>query len=253
MHRFCIASDGIKGNQVYISGEEARHMATVLRLQPGDVVGVFDGSGYEYEVTLLTVTSSAVTGQVLSRKPTAAEPPVVVTLVQGVAKGEKMDYIIQKSVELGVSRIIPVQTEHSVVRLEGERAINRVKRWNRISFEACKQCGRTKPPVVEEVSRLDKVLDRFAGRPGILFYEQRKTNRLGDLINQHRRTMAEQGTIIFIGPEGGFSKSEVQTAEDRGIWTAGLGPRTLRTETAGVVALSILMWELGDLGGCSSG
>jgi len=251
MRRFYVNPDRIDDSQVLIDGEEARHIATVLRSQPGDRIILFDGSEYEYEVKILSITSSVVVGQVLSSRLTTAEPPVVVTLVQGLAKGEKMDYIIQKSVELGVNRIIPIQTERSVVKLDGERALGKVKRWNRMTVEACKQCGRIQPPVVEEVSRLGPILERFSGIPGILFYEEQKTNKLGTLINQHRQSMLERGVAVFIGPEGGFSKSEVQMAEEKGVLVAGLGPRTLRTETAGLVALSILMWELGDLGRCS--
>ncbi|MGI6550008.1 MAG: 16S rRNA (uracil(1498)-N(3))-methyltransferase [Syntrophomonadales bacterium] len=250
MRRFFVAPDNILGMQVFIDGDEARHIAVVLRSQPGDEIIVFDGSEYEYEVRLLSVTSSMVTGQVLSSRLTTADPPIAITLVQGLAKGEKMDYIIQKSVELGANRIIPVQTDHSVVKLDRERALGKVKRWNRMTLEACKQCGRNQPPVVEEVSRLDAVLKRVSGMmPSIFFYEQCKTNKLGALLNQHRQEMLEQGVAVFIGPEGGFSQSEAQLAEKSGALMAGLGPRTLRTETAGLAALTILMWELGDLGG----
>ena len=128
MHRFYVNADSIKDIEIFINGDEARHIAAVLRSQPGDTIGVFDGSGYEYEVRLLSVTSSEVRGQLLSRRLNAAEPPVAVTLVQGLAKGEKMDYIIQKSVELGVNRIIPVQTDYSVVKLDPDREAQRVKR-----------------------------------------------------------------------------------------------------------------------------
>ncbi len=249
MRRFFVTSDKIVDTQVFIDGDEARHIATVLRSQPGDVVIVFNGSEYEHEVRLISVTSSMVTGQVLSSRLTTAEPPVAITLVQGLAKGEKMDYIIQKSVELGVNRIIPVQTERSVVKLDRERALGKVKRWNRMALEACKQCGRTQPPMVEEVSGLDAILQRVSGMPGVFFYEQCKTNKLGSLINEHRQAMLDQGVVVFIGPEGGFSPSEARTAEKKGVLMAGLGPRTLRTETAGLAALTILMWELGDLGG----
>jgi len=250
MRRFYVAPDNLNQDRVTISGDEARHIAVVLRLKPGDVIGVFDGSGYEYQISLSSVDSNLVVGRVLSRTPAVAEPPVAITLVQGLAKGEKMDYIIQKSVELGVSRIIPIQTEHSVVKLDSQKAENRIRRWNRLSLEACKQCGRSQPPPVEELSDLGTVLKRFSGMPGIFFYEGSKEMPLGALIKEHRQAMLERGTIIFIGPEGGFSRDEARLAEDSGIMIAGLGPRTLRTETAGLVALSILMYELGDLGGC---
>ena len=252
MRRFYVAPDNLNQDRVTISGDEARHIAVVLRLKPGDVIGVFDGSGYEYQISLSSVDSNLVVGRVLSRTPAVAEPPVTITLVQGLAKGEKMDYIIQKSVELGVSRIIPIQTEHSVVKLDSQKAENRIRRWNRLALEACKQCGRSQPPPVEEVSGLSAVLKRFSGMPGIFFYEGCKEMPLGALIKEHRRAMLERGTVIYIGPEGGFSGDEAQLAADSGVMFAGLGPRTLRTETAGLAALSILMYELGDLGGCSA-
>ncbi len=247
MRRFYVSPANI-GDQITIHGDEARHIARVLRLQPQEMIIAFDGSGYDYEVKLLSVSSDEVTGTVLSCILNTTEPPVDITLVQSLAKGDKMDFIIQKAVELGVNRIIPIQSDHSVVKLDQKRADGRVRRWNRMAMEACKQCGRSRLPIVEEVSRLALVLKKSPEIPGVFFYEQRKQEKLGDLINQHRQAMLEQGTAIFIGPEGGFSESEARMAQNAGLIMAGLGPRTLRTETASLIALSVLMWELGDLG-----
>jgi 16S rRNA (uracil1498-N3)-methyltransferase len=133
MRRFYVNPDNICDTHITINGSEARHITSVLRLQAGERIVIFDGSGYDYEVLLLSVTSAVVTGEVLSQSLAITEPPVVITLVQGLAKGEKMDFIIQKSVELGVDRIIPIQTDHSVVKVENERASGKILRWNRMA------------------------------------------------------------------------------------------------------------------------
>ncbi|NLV16204.1 MAG: 16S rRNA (uracil(1498)-N(3))-methyltransferase [Syntrophomonadaceae bacterium] len=247
MRRFYVAQQNITDTIVSITGEEAHHIANVLRMHPDESIIIFDGSGWDYEIRLQSISSRLVTGHIISRTLNSAEPPLSITLVQGLAKGEKMDFIIQKAVEVGVNRIIPIHCDYSVVRLEGKKPTARVERWNRMAIEACKQCGRSQPPPVEMVSGLEDVLKKTADRPRIIFYEQSKERGLNDIINQHRRLFLEQGLTVFVGPEGGFSPAEVHKVQEAGGWIAGLGPRILRTETAGLVALSILMWELGDL------
>lgn len=247
MRRFYTDQQSIVDTMVRITGEEAHHIANVLRMHPDESIILFDGSGWDYEIRLQTISSQLVTGDIISRTLNTSEPPIKITLVQGLAKGEKMDFIIQKAVEVGVSRIIPIHCDYSVVKLEGKKSAARVERWNRMTIEACKQCGRSQPPPVETVSGFESVRRRLAGQPQILFYEQSKEQGLGNIIKQHRQLFLEQGLTIYIGPEGGFSPAEIQKFQGNGGWIAGLGPRILRTETAGVVALSILMWELGDL------
>ncbi len=232
--------------EINITGNEARHIAAVLRLQPGDRIIGFNGSETDVEIELLSVSSQLVTGWVVAESTNGAEPRLQITLVQGLAKGEKMDLIIQKAVELGVSRIIPVHTQNAVVVLDADKAVRRTERWNRVSLEACKQCGRSRPPLVEMAQDINKVIDRQE-TPAIFFYEQRKEASLRRILDEHRESMRERGVTIYIGPEGGFTPQEASRAEKAGIILAGLGPRTLRTETAALAAISILMWELGEI------
>lgn len=242
MRRFYADQQSIADTMVRITGEEAHHIANVLRMQPDESIMIFDGSGWDYEIRLQTISSQLVTGDIISRILNPAEPPIKITLVQGLAKGEKMDFIIQKAVEVGVSRIIPIHCDYSVVKLEGKKAATKVERWNRMTIEACKQCGRSQPPPVETVSGFEAVLRGLAGQPQMIFYEHSKERGLGSILKQHRQLFLEQGLTVFIGPEGGFSPVEIHKFQGAGGWIAGLGPRILRTETAGVVALSILMW-----------
>lgn len=250
MRRFFVRKEAIEGRNIRIEGEEARHICRVLRLGPGQMINVFDGTGHEYEVEILSVGIDSVNGRITGTVSAYREAPLPVTLVQALVKGDKMDYIIQKAVELGVSRIIPFQAERSVVRLPGDRAEGRVQRWNRVAREACKQCGRAVPPEVAEVTGFKAALELNRGQPGIIFYENEQAERKGlkALLSEQRDSIMGQGVCIYIGPEGGFSYSEVDTARAYGLHKASLGPRILRTETAGLAALSIIMYELGDLG-----
>ncbi|MGE5421918.1 MAG: 16S rRNA (uracil(1498)-N(3))-methyltransferase [Ignavibacteriales bacterium] len=250
MRRFMVDKAAIENDQIIILGEEARHISLVLRLQCADIIEVFDGSGTDYQLELLEVASTRVVGRIIDQCRSAAEPQVSLVLVQGLAKGEKMDLIIQKAVELGVSRIIPVNTDHAVVKISGDKTADKVTRWNRISAEACKQCGRSRPPRVEEIADLEAVISSRQGRPGIFFSVGSNNNSLRSELETIRKLIQADELYLFIGPEGGFSRAEAKQAEDMGMVIAGLGPRILRTETAAIAALSVVMYEIGDLGGC---
>lgn len=247
MRRF-YSEDRITGAQVVIRGDEAQHIARVLRLKPGETVVVFDGSGFDSTMVLEEVTASMVSGTVIERNRAATEPAFPITLVQGLAKGDKMDLIIQKAVELGVSRIIPLETDHAVVNLDEKKARGKAERWNRIALEACKQCQRSCPPRVEPVAELADIIRLAGDAPVLFFYEGARHVSLQDTLEQVGPKARERGMFLVIGPEGGFSEREASTAEKAGFYSAGLGPRILRTETAGLAALSIIMYVLGDMG-----
>lgn len=250
MRRFMVDNSAIENDQIIITGDEAKHISVVLRLKSGDMVEVFDGSGTDRLVELAQVTSSLVTGRIVDHYRSAAEPPFSLVLVQGLAKGEKMDFIIQKAVEIGADRIIPVNTDHAVVKIDPGKAVEKVVRWNRISYEACKQSGRSRPPRIENITTIYDILESRTGKPGIFFYEGSNNNNLRSILQSVRHDSRENELYIFIGPEGGFSKPEAKLAEDKGMIIASLGPRILRTETAALTALTVVMYEIGDLGGC---
>ncbi len=247
MHRFFISPQNIKGNTVNIDREEARHIEKVLRLTIGDIVVCFDGTGREYQVRLEGRENGILTGQIIHTGLRESEPVLKLYLAQGIAKGEKMDTIIQKSVEIGVAAIYPVSCERSVVRLAVDKAEKKVHRWQSIAREACKQCRRNLIPEVIPVMNFTSLLEEIGDKPAIMLYENENQTSLKSLLKSQLREINGQEIFLLIGPEGGFSPQEVETANRKGIYTASLGPRILRTETAGLVAASIILYEYGDM------
>lgn len=247
MHRFFISPENIYDGEVRISGSEARHVERVLRLQAGDQITVFDGSGWEYTVLLTGKKGGDLIGEVMARKQVDREAGMELHLVQGIARGERMDLVIQKAAELGVHTIHPLASEYSVVQLQGERAEKKVQRWQQIAREACKQCRRNLVPRVEPIRELTAFLDRMHGEAGIMLYEDEQRMSLRTILTG-TDLLERERIYVLVGPEGGFSPREVEMARQAGVTTAGLGKRILRTETAGLVACSILLYEHGELG-----
>ena len=211
---------------------------------------MIDGSGHEYEVRLLAldVKAERAEAEIIAVKAVNRDPQLAVTLVQGIVRGERMDFVIQKATEIEVHRIVPLAAEHGVVRVTGEKARRKVERWRKIAREACKQCGRVVVPEVTEVVDLGRALQMQGDAAGIFFYEGERSS-LKSVLRNNSALFQQQGVFIYIGPEGGFSMSEVETARKGGLFLAGLGPRILRAETAAVAALTAVLYELGDLGG----
>jgi len=230
----------------YVQGKDAAHLTRVLRLGPGAEVLVLDEDGKLYRSRIASAAFGAVRLEIFEQVEGQGEPPLKVTLVQGLARGDKMDLVIQKATELGVSRIVPLVSERAVVRLEGTRIEKRVARWQKIAVEAAEQCGRLRVPVVEQP--LDLAASLKLAEPGdtVLFlWEGEKERRLRDILRQHHPAGE---VFLFVGPEGGFSAGEARMAADAGAFCVTLGPRVLRTETAGLIAAALVLYELGDLG-----
>jgi 16S rRNA (uracil1498-N3)-methyltransferase len=247
----------LTSDQINIIGDQARHLALVLKSQPGDTVTVFDGNGSKYECRLTVVRKKEVLAEIISKEPYSTESPASITLAQGLPKGDKMDFIIQKSTELGVRRIIPLITERSQVR-----HTHKTGRWRKIAISASQQSGRDKVPEVGEPAALENYLDEIippaargyiedikgvkldAGTCIILSEEYKKRNLKQALTSADDTSLI----TILVGPEGGFSKEEVSAAVEKGFIEVSLGPRILRTETASIAAISIIQYELGDAG-----
>ncbi len=248
MSRFFIDSSAVdrNTNKITITGEDVNHIKNVLRAAQGDKLILSDGSGSEYSASIETFEKDRITASIVEVMDNLTEPPIDVVLFQGIPKSDKMDSIIQKSVELGVRRIFPVITERTVVRFDNAKDMeNKTARWRRISLEAAKQCNRGMVPIVERPLKLEKAFEasaEFALR--LIPYENEKETSL----KQYLRQPVNGGICFFIGPEGGFSENEIQSARSKGIVPVTLGPRILRTETAGPAVLSILLYELGDIG-----
>lgn len=240
MPRFPIAIERIKDGKATISGPDYKHIVRVLRLKPGDDIILFDESGIEYKGSIIGIDTKEVTVEVEESRRIETESRLNTTLLQGIPKGEKMDFIVEKATELGVKTIVPVITERSQVK-----HAEKIKRWQRIAYESLKQCGRIAPPEIHPTTTFDEAIKYpYYNSLKLIFYEKCKHSFKDDL---HNRPQPPSNIILFIGPEGGFSQKEVRMAEDRGFIQMGLGPRILRTETAGIVALSILQFVYGDI------
>lgn len=246
MYRFFI-QEVLDDNNFILTTADAKHAGKVLRLKAGDAVLVVTPGGETYEAVLNKVGDLKAEGQLIRLLESHTESPLDITLVQGLPKGDKLELIIQKCTELGIAAIWPVHTERVVVRLDRAKADERRKRWSRIAQEAAKQCGRQRVPAVGSLQDWQRVLDNLPqNAQGILLWESENNKSLREVLSDMR---AEQPIFIFVGPEGGFTEEEVAAAQSKGIPTVTLGPRILRTETAGLAAVAIISYQLGDLGG----
>ena len=238
MPRFFI--DGAADGRAYIAGADALHIAKALRMRPGEALTLCDGKGTDFEGVLETVTDRQVTVRITASRPSQAEPTLAVTLYQGLPKGDKMDWIVQKAVELGVTAVVPVATRRSVARLEG-KADKKQERWQRIAAEAAGQCGRGMLPSVERPLSWSQALSCLSGEPALVFYEG-GGRPLRELVPPSTRRLS-----VFVGPEGGFDPEEIDAIRRQGGGVATLGPRILRCETAPLAALTLLMHLSGNM------
>lgn len=246
MPRFFVRDADPSAGFIKITGEDFNHIKNVLRLKKNDEVTICDGKGLDYISSIDEIGNDFITASVSRKEKNCNEPPLTVTLYQGIPKSDKMDFIIQKCVELGAAAFVPVETERSVVRLDNPRdGIKKTERWRRISTEAAKQSKRgIIPDVMPPVDFSQALLMASRSELSIMPYENEKANGLNKII----RGKNFSNISVFIGPEGGFSDSEIGKAAAAGIIPVTLGPRILRTETAGLAAVTILMYELGDMG-----
>ncbi|MGQ9754510.1 MAG: 16S rRNA (uracil(1498)-N(3))-methyltransferase [Desulfotomaculales bacterium] len=245
--RFFVPPDAWAGDRVTITGRDYHHIRHVLRLGPGARLIVLDGGGRSFEAVIETVQKGSVSALVTGEAPALPEPPVKVTLVQGLPRGEKMELIVQKATEIGVTGIVPLAAARAVLRLAGDRAGRRRLRWQRIAVEAAEQSGRGRFPVVGEIQDLAGVLRGLPeGAAAFLLWEAEQATTLKQVL---RAGPARAEVYLFIGPEGGFTRDEVAAARDAGVVPVSLGGRILRTETAGLVAAALVLYEWADLGG----
>jgi 16S rRNA (uracil1498-N3)-methyltransferase len=244
MRRFTIAPDRILGGRVTFDALESRHLTRALRLKPGDTVIASDGAGHDYTVRLESVGARA-TGTVLGVAARHVESPLAITLVQAVPKGDKMETIVRAATELGVAHVRPAITARTVVRLGAGAAAERAERWRRVAREAAKQCGRTVVPDVAVPVPLPACLDAARDSELALCLWEGEAPPLASACDTARRP---RRAAVLVGPEGGFEAAEVDAARHSGWHVTSLGPRILRTETAGPAIIAILQSRFGDLG-----
>ena len=222
--------------------EQAHHASHVLRLAAGDAVTAFDGRGNEYDATIARISKQGVTLNVGDPRAVSRESPLHIVLAQGISSGDRMDYTIQKAVELGVRAIQPLTTERSVVRLDPERAAKRVAHWQGIVVASCEQCGRNVVPQVLPVV----AFHAWLGSPAPASSALRLTLAPGAAVRLAEVNRPEGTIVLLAGPEGGLSPREAADTQATGFTSVRLGPRVLRTETAAVAALSAMQAVWGD-------
>lgn len=247
MRRFFTEPQNISGNTASIF-EDSKHIEKVLRMKCGDEILIFDGTGYEYTARLVSIEKNQCRAEVLKKELSLSEPRTRVTLFQGLPKSGKMELIIQKAVELGVTEIVPVVTERCVTKIANAAAgVEKTRRWNKVSVEAAKQCGRGLVPTVLEPVPFEKAVVMLAKMqlplmPYEVLGHEGRCN-LKEILEENK-SAEEFG--IMVGPEGGFSEKEAAYAKENGIRAVGLGKRILRTETVASALIPVIMYDRGD-------
>ena len=244
MHRFFVSPSQVQQDKVYFSPEQARQMATVLRLRQGHDVLVLDNTGLCYRVQLGNVTPASAFGEVQETGQADGEPQVRITLFQALLKGQKWEYLLQKGTEVGISDFVPTLCQRSVSRYDQASWESKLRRWQTILKEAAEQSGRGRLPVLHAPMTSVMACQSAEGL-GVLAYEEERETSL-------REVLASSPTVshlsLYVGPEGGFTQDEVALARQHGIRVVSLGRRILRAETAGVIASAAILYALGDLG-----
>lgn len=221
-----------------LDASAAQHLVKVLRMKEGDAVRLFDGSGAFYPATLIQTAKKSVLVKTALKELANTASCLHTHIGQVMSRGDRMDYAIQKSTEMGVNEITPLSSERCEVRLNKEREEKRIQHWQQVAISAAEQCGRATIPVIHPVMSVN---DWIHSREGLsLVLHHRDTQQLADISKP-------DAVNILIGPEGGLSEDEIQQAQNHEFVATTLGPRVMRTETAPVTALSIVQWLWGDL------
>jgi 16S rRNA (uracil1498-N3)-methyltransferase len=231
-----------EGAQIILPAQAGEHLTRVLRLPPGAPFTLFNGAGGEFSAALKAPAGKNVVAQVLAHNRVERESPLQITLLQGIARGERMDLIVQKATELGVTRIVPFLAERSVVKLDAKQRVRKREHWQAIAISACEQCGRNRVAEVIEPMTLGDAINSLAEENlrCLLAAEA------GDSLAQVAARIASRPIVLLIGPEGGLADNEQSFALANGFTAARLGPRVMRTETAGLAAIALLQTLAGD-------
>lgn len=242
--RVLVAQPLVEGAEIVLPEGPAAHLTRVLRLAVGDACIAFNGDGFDYAATLASVGKRDARLRIRGRTPVDRESPLRIVLVQGVARGEKMDMILQKATELGVDAVVPVWSQRSEVKLDAARAAKRLEHWRNVVASACEQCGRAVVPDVSEPLALAAALSAMPAAAGErrLLLDPAGTQSLASM------SPVDGGLRLAVGPEGGWSPVDRGQLAAAGFEGLRLGPRILRTETAGLAAIAALQARFGDLG-----
>ena len=242
MHHFFVQPSQIQGRTLVLDGQQAHQIARVLRLQVGQRIRVLDNTGWQYDVELSGIDRDSVCARILDRRMNHAEPGVNMVLFQALLKREKFEWVLQKATEVGFCRIVPVQTQRSLVRDIRKIGPDRLQRWQKIAQEAAEQCARGRMPRIDGPVSFQEALEQTRGMDGRFIAWTHAGRAIDTLVSPSAvRTIG-----LLIGPEGGFSEQEVALAREAGVASIHLGPRILRTETASIVAGTLLLHACGD-------
>lgn len=245
MPKFFIKADQVNNNKVYIIGEDVNHIKNVLRMKIGDTFNVCNETNSEnYVVEISNLSNEKIECEITEKLENVAESNVKVHIYQGLPKADKMELIIQKSVELGVDKITPIEMKRCVVKLDGKDKVKKVERWQKISEVAAKQCGRDIIPQICSVKNVKEMCNEFNQYDVVvLCYENEKQTFLKDILNSININNSNLKIAIIVGPEGGIDETEVDFMKQNGAKVVSLGSRILRTETVSLYLMSIIMYE----------
>lgn len=241
MYRFFVSEENLQGNTICIDGDDVNHIRNVLRMNSGERVIVSCGKGVDYECEIIELQDTKVLLTIQKETPAITELPVEITLFQALPKKDKMELVIQKAVELGASHIVPVKTRRCVVKLDAKKEEKKLVRWRTIAEAAAKQSGRGIIPQIHSIQSWDQAL-HMAEQLDMAMIPYELCEDMASSVETMQKAAGKKSLGIFIGPEGGFERGEVDAAIQRGAVPISLGRRILRTETAGLAALSILMF-----------
>ena len=242
MPRFFVTSAQVQGDEIVIQGNDVNHIKNVLRMRPGDELSLSDGEGMDYSCKIAAIERDEVRVTIENAMNSCVELPVKLYLFQGLPKADKMELIIQKAVELGVYEIIPVRTKRVIVKLDDKKESKKIARWQQIAEGGAKQSGRGLIPQVKPLMSFTEAL-RYAKELDAVLVPYEKAEGIEKTREIIRSLKGKKSVGIFIGPEGGFDETEIEEAMANGAFPVTLGRRILRTETAGLTMLSVLMFE----------
>lgn len=243
MYHFFVSPENISEKSVIIIGSDVNHIKNVLRMKIGEKIIVNDGNGAGYCCSISEINSESIVAKIENGQIGSSELPVKLVLFQGLPKSDKMELIIQKAVELGASEIVPVEMARCIVKLDEKKKKSKLARWQSVSESAAKQSGRMTIPKVHEVMKFSDALDK-AKKYDMFFVPYECSDSVTEFKEKLSQIKDGQTVGIFIGPEGGYEASEIEAAEEAGGKIVSLGKRILRTETAGIAALSICMFYI---------
>ena len=248
MHRFFVQPTAFAGQDAHLTGPIVHQMLRVLRLNPGDRVILLDDSGWSYESELVSLDPDLVLGRIVRKTLVLSEPRAKITLFQGVLKANRLEFVLQKGTELGIVSFVPIITQRCVMSNLDAVGPQKTQRWKRIIREAAEQSGRGRLPRLRSVELFAQAYEQARKADlSIIPWERERMTNLRDLFGPSPGSQKPFSINVFVGPEGGFTTDEIELAQSHGIKPITLGPRTLRAETAGLVASTAILYALGDL------